>query len=389
MRYLLLLMILWLAGCGSGAVMFAPTPLPPDLSPLRYEHPSGVFAVTVPRHWPAFTQHATTLAAASFAPPGSPSPLVTLAVVNLGQQPDSSAFSDLINRYQQEIRADALRYKEESRQAMGDGSWRMTGLLAAPGGETRQINTFIEREGSFVGVVEVTLPDDPALRESLQTIINSFDINPVAELEPADLSVLVSLASSSLDILNVAAWTTPAGVYYITGEVANYSPIPLESVPVRAVLRTADGLPVAEAVDMSMGYAVLPGGFAPFSLRFGQGQPALAATYDIILGSDDWQPQHDIEVFGPDDLGWIDESAFNEEGHLVVSGTVTNIGQRRLRSLRATVTVFDPNQNVIAARFADLPIGELRPNETTSFEFVIPEIGGEPAQYVVNVQALP
>ncbi|HLV36001.1 MAG TPA: hypothetical protein VKY59_12835, partial [Spirillospora sp.] len=128
MRYLLLLLILWLAGCGSGAVMFAPTPLPPDLSPLRYEHPSGVFAVTVPRHWPAFTQHATTLAAASFAPPGSPSPLVTLAVVNLGQPPDSSAFSDLINRYQREIRADALRYKEESRQAMGDGSWRMTGL---------------------------------------------------------------------------------------------------------------------------------------------------------------------------------------------------------------------------------------------------------------------
>ena len=76
MRRLLILLTLFLTGCGSGAVVFAPTPPPPDLSPLRYEHPSGAFSVVVPRNWPVFTQHATTLAAASFSPPDSGDPLL-------------------------------------------------------------------------------------------------------------------------------------------------------------------------------------------------------------------------------------------------------------------------------------------------------------------------
>lgn len=378
-----------LAGCGSGAVVFAPTPLPPDLSPLTYEHPSGAFTVSVPRHWPVFTQYATTLAAASFAPPDSPIPLVTLAVVNMGQPVDAPGLNNLLNLYQQEIRTDAARYKEESREAMGDGSWRLTGLRSSPGGATWQTNTFIERDGSLVGILEIILPDDPALRDQLQAVINSFRMNPSAELQPTDLSVLVSLAASSLEILNVKAWTTPGGVFYITGEVANYGTQSVTGIPVRAILSTAEGLPVAEAVDVPMGYTLLPGGFAPFSLRFGQGQPALAASYEIILGSPDWQPRDDAPVYGPDDLSWIDESRFNDAGELVVSGTITNIGQQVLRAPRVTATVFDSQRDVAAARYIDLDTVELRPNESTSFEIIVPEVGGEPAEYVVNVQALP
>ena len=378
-----------LAGCGSGAVVFAPTPLPPDLSPMRYTHPSGAFSIMVPRNWPVFTQHATTLAAASFAPPNTAEPLLTMSVTNLAQPLDASNFGELIDRYQQEIRPDLTRYKEESRQAMGDGSWRMTGLYQGAGGQTRQINTIIERSGSFVGVVEVTLPDDTMLQTQLQTAINTFQLNPDAALEAADASVLVSMASSRIDILNVNGWTTPGGVFYITGEIANYGTSPIVDLPVHAILRTSDGLAVGDAMDVPMGYAILPGGFAPFSLRFGQGQPALTASYELIAGAEDWQPDTEAEVYGPDDLSWIDASSFDEDGHLVVSGTVTNIGERLLHSLRVMVTVFDNQQNVIAARFMDLNISELRPNESTTFDIVVTEIGGDPAQYVVNVQALP
>jgi hypothetical protein len=389
MRYVWLLLMLCLTGCGSGAVVFAPTPLPPDVSPLRYEHPSGAFSVVVPRSWPVFTQYATTLASASFAPPDTIAPLLTVAVINLNQQPDAAAFSTWIDEYQREIRADAAHYKEENRQAMGDGSWRMTGLRTIPGGETRQINTFMERAGNSVGILEITLPQDAALTAALQDAINTFQINPDSALQPTDFSVLVSLADSSLDVLNVTAWTTPEGVFYITGEVANYGTAPAVDLPVRALLLTSDGLPVEEAVDMPMGYAVLPGGFAPFSLRFGQGQSGLTSRYEVILGSDEWQPQPDVVVYGPQDLSWIDESTFDEDGQLVVSGMVTNIGQNLLHRPRASVTVFNANQQVIAARFVDLDVAELRPNESTAFQITLPEIGGEPAQYVVNIQALP
>ncbi|MBZ0299481.1 MAG: DUF3426 domain-containing protein [Anaerolineae bacterium] len=389
MRRLWIVFVLILAGCGSGAVVFAPTPLPPDLSPLRYEHPSGAFSVVVPRTWATFSQHATTLAATSFAPPDSPVPLLTLAVINLGQPLDTAAFNALLNQYQQDLRPDASRYKEESRQAMGDGSWRMTGLRALPGGGTQPINTFIEREGSLIGLVEAAVPDDPALADALQTTINTFHINPEASLEATDPSVLVSLAATSVGVLNVATWTTPSGVFYITGEVANYGTSPLKEVPVQAVLLTPDGLAVAEAEDLPMGYAVLPGGFAPFSLRFGQGQPALAARYSLTFGSAEPPSDSSTEVYGPTDLSWIDESTYDAEGQLVVSGMVTNIGDRMLHRPRATVTVFDANQNVVAARFADLPVDALGPNESAPFELVLSEIGAEPAQYVVNIQALP
>lgn len=386
---LLLLLLLCLTGCGSGAVVFAPTPLPPDVSPLRYEHPSGAFSVHVPRNWPVFMQYATTLASASFAPPHSTEPLLTAAVINVAQPPDTATFATWIDQYQTDIRADAAHYKEESREAMGDGSWRMTGLRTIPGGETRQINTFMERAGSAIGILEVILPPDAALTAALQDAINTFQINPDSALQATDISVLVSLASSSLEVLNVNAWTTPAGVFYITGEVANYGTLPAVDLPVRALLLTADGLPVAEAVDMPMGYAVLPGGFAPFSLRFGQGQSGLTSQYEVVLGSDEWQPQTDVVVYGPQDLSWIDESTFNADGQLVVSGVVTNIGQNLLHRPRASVTVFNANQQVIAARFVDLDITELQPNESAAFQITLPEIGGDPAQYVVNIQALP
>ncbi len=386
---MVLLSILLVTGCSGGAVVFAPTPLPPDVSPLRYEHPSGAFSVTVPRHWPLFTQNATTLAAASFAAPHSDQPTLKFAVANLGDPVDGTDLGSFINQYQQTIRPDLGRYKEENRQAMGDGSWRISGLRIAPGGATQQINTFIERAGSLIGIAEVIVPENPDRQAELQGIINTFQLNPTHTLDVTDLSVMVALATSQLDLLNIKTWTTPSGVFYITGEVANHGTMPAVDLPVRAILRTADGLAVAEAADTPMGYAILPGGFAPFSLRFGQGQPGLTSRYELILGADDWQPDLDTIVYGPDDLEWIDESTFNEADELVISGVMTNIGNLLVRNPRVVVTVFNDQQQVIAARFIDVEGTDLEPNESAPFEIIITEIGGEPAQYLVNIQGQP
>jgi hypothetical protein len=56
------IMLMWLAGCGSGSVMFAPTPAPPDASPLRFDHPGGAFSISVPRLWSIHVQDTTALA---------------------------------------------------------------------------------------------------------------------------------------------------------------------------------------------------------------------------------------------------------------------------------------------------------------------------------------
>jgi len=385
MRRALLLLILLLAGCGGGAVVFAPTPPPPDTAPVRYEHPGGAFSAYLPPGWVVYDQHTTALAAAFFSLPGAHEPALTVAVVNLGRALDTQAFAALLDDYQARLRPGAGHYTEQQRQAMGDGSWRLTGVRTLPGGAPLPLNTFVEQTGTLLTVIEAVIPPEPERQAALQTIVNSVRVSPDAALEPADADVLAA-AALPLEITRLHAWTTPAGVLFITGEAANRGAEAAVGLPVRAVLYTADGAAVAEAVDTVMGHALVPGGFAPFSLRFGQGQPAGAARFTLALGGGDWQPQPAGVVYGPERLDWIDESRFDDLGRLLISGVVTNVGAEPVGGLRAVATVFDAADSVIAAGFSDLAAARLGPNESAPFEIVIPETGGDPALYTVSVQ---
>ncbi|MEL7236381.1 MAG: FxLYD domain-containing protein, partial [Chloroflexota bacterium] len=267
--------VIVLAACSSsGAVRFAPTPVPPDSSPLRYEHPSGAFTVELPRAWGLYERNAVTLAAASFSPPDEDLPALRIAAVRLPQPPaDGTAITALMNDYQQRVRTDVGRYSEQSREAMGDGSWRMTGLRQQAGSTVQQVNTFMQFTDATVGVIEVVLTDDPALNDALQRIINTVQFSDQSQLESAQVNTLAFANSGTLEALNVHSWEAPNGAFYITGEVANYTNQTLTNIPVKVVLYTVDGRAITEAVDTVMGHGIVPGGFAPFSLRFGDGQP--------------------------------------------------------------------------------------------------------------------
>jgi hypothetical protein len=394
----LLCLCLLFAGCSGGAVVFAPTPAPLDQSPIRYDHPSGSFSVVLPRQWPVYEQNTTTLATSAFSLPDTTQPALLFAVINLGHIPDSNEFGSDIDLYQTTVRSDTGRYVEQSRQAMGDGSWRMTGLRSTPGGETEQVNTFIEQAGTFIGLIEVVMPTDSAQMQLLQGIINSFAIKQDAALQPTDLTTLAYAKDGSLGVLHVTTWSTNSGVFFVTGEVANYGLTTITGVPVQVDLRSPDGLSVAGAVDKVMGYGIPPGGFAPFSLRFGQGQPSLATDYSISLGGSAWQPDAtEPVIYGQSDMTWTDESKFDNLNRLVISGTVTNTSDHLIHAPRATVTVFDGAQNVISAGFTDITSGgsapdqpaELKVGETTSFEITLPEVGGNPENYIVNIEGVP
>lgn len=390
MRRLIWLCIL-LAGCSTGgAVRFAPTPVPLDETPATYAHPSAAFRAQLPGDWAIYERHVQTLAAASFSPPGSHVPLLRLAALRTDAPPqDASAINTLLDRYQTTVRPDAGRYREQSREAMGDGSWRLTGLRQTPGGGTQQVNTFIEFEQDLIGVAEVVLPTDPRLQQQLQAVLNTFQLQPEPDLQPADLDTLAFATTNALEPLNVHGWTTADGVFFITGEVANYTDRALMEVPIRAVLSTADGREIAEAVDTVMGYGVPPSGFAPFSLRFGDGQPALTSRYRLFFGDEGWSP-YDGELLPTGILTWTDESELTEEGRLVVRGSVSNASTDSYAYLpRVIATVFDEQQRIVAAGFTDLDEIELEPGETTPFELVLPELGGFPSRYIIEVQAQP
>src|SRR5690606_4746584 len=137
---------------------------------------------------------------------------ITIAVIHPSGAGDSQNFAALIDQYQTQLRPDLERYKENDRQAMGDGSWRATGLRLTPLGATQQVNTFIQRAGPLFAVIDVVVPESQSALVYLQSILNTFSLNPEAALEPAPLTTLNMASGTSLSVLHVAHWTTPDGV---------------------------------------------------------------------------------------------------------------------------------------------------------------------------------
>jgi len=71
--------LLFLSACSGGAVVFAPTPLPPESVPVTYEHPSGAFSLLLPRTWALHEQATAAIASASFTAPNSDVPKKVLS----------------------------------------------------------------------------------------------------------------------------------------------------------------------------------------------------------------------------------------------------------------------------------------------------------------------
>ncbi len=375
-----------LAGCAGGAVQFAPTAPPPEAVPLTYQHPSGAFSLVLPPNWSVYSQHLSNLATASFAPPHSAEPVLLVAVADLGAPIEASALGELLFQYQTQIRPDAGRYTEQDRQVMGDGSWRLTGVRLQAIGAPLAVNTFIQRSGSLLAIAEVVVPADPTLRAQVQTIINTLAIGPQSDLTPSDMSAFAKMTSSALEVVNVYAWTTPQGVFFITGEVANRGLEAVGDVPVRGTLWSAGDVGLAEALDTVMAYSIGPGEFAPFSLRFGQGQPSDSAYYRVEIGYDNWQPSPSPSVVGAEALSWTDSVGYNQSDQLQIYGIITNVSADTVRDVRAIVTVFDADERVIAAGYTPAQPQVLASGAAANYLLVIPELGGAPAHYIVNVQ---
>ncbi len=395
LRHLLplaLLAIALLSGCAQGAVQFAPTPLPPDRSPLLYTHPSGAFSISVPRDWVTQTTEDAVLASAAFSIPGQHSPALSVATVNLGADTPAGQLSDLVDAYQSLHRPDLTRYREQERRALGDGSWQVTGVRSL-GGSIEQLNTFIQTADGLIAVAEVVVgsdtPRDAAEMAALQTAMNTLRLLPGSQLQPAPLAALGSVRSRSAAVQNVNAWRNAYGVFFITGEVANFSTQTLSDAVVRVSLRDAAGNVLSEAADGVMGHALPAGGFAPFSLRFGDGQPAAAQTYTVQLELPNAATPLTRPVYGRGSFVIEDESPrFTEENHLVISATLRSQADVTLTDLIALVTAFDLDGQVIAAWRVDLPGGPLAPGETRDIALRVTEIGGEPSNYILEVQGL-
>ena len=387
--WVIFLIALLIGGCSGGAVQFAPSSILDADALIRYEHPGGAFSLAIPRAWAIYEMNTTLLASAALTPPTGTTPLLLFAVVNAENAFDDVQFEAWITRYTSELRLDARHFVEQGRDRLADASWRVAGYRRAVEGNL-PVNLFFQRVGTLIALIEYTPPNviDPDLAVAIDQIINSFSVTAASPLLPTSADTLSAARSSPLTAINVRAWTALDGALFVTGEVVNNTPGVIAPVPIDVQILTSDGSPLTGAADVVMGYGLFSGGFAPFSVRFGEGQPAGAAVYSIRIGADGWTPEP-ASFLGTNDLRWTDQLTAERDGSLLISGEITNTSDQQLRAVRAVATVFDSDGAVIAAgqtEYADVPLSA---GETRPYEIVLSALGDAPFQYTVFVQGIP
>ncbi len=386
--WVIILIALVIGGCSGGAVQFAPSSILDADALIRYTHPGGAFALAIPRAWALYEMNTTLLASAALTPPEGGAPLLMFAVVNAENAFDDAQFEAWITRYTTELRLDARRFVEQGRDRLPDGGWRIAGYQRSTAGNL-PINLFFQRFGSLIGLIEYTpsstINPEPSI--VVEQIMNSFTVNADTALQPTSADTLSAARSSPFTAINVRAWTAPDGALFVTGEIVNNTPAVIAPVPLDVQILTSSGAPLTGAADVVLGYGLFPGGFAPFSVRFGEGQPNDAAIYSVRVGADGWTPQAG-EFVGSNALQWTDQLTPERDGSLLISGDVTNVGDQSLRALRAVAAVFDSDGAVIAAgqtEYAD----SLASGETRRYEIVLSALGDVAFQYTVSVQGIP
>ncbi len=389
--YLIILVAsLTLAGCNpagqeSGVVLA--TPLPFGGGFQSYLHPSGVFSLRLPPAW-AITDLSTSDALlVEFSPPGAMRAPLSIHVLNTGAPLSLEAFEHAIDAYQAAYYS--ATYTAFERHVQADGSWLVPALRQA-GPDTLQINTFFQRSGPFFVAMSVLVPDDPALLETLDAVIDTLAIDPAATLTPGQIvapaAPLDQAATGVIEFRGMFAWTDTQGAFHINGEVLNNDPAALEFVRITAYLFDATGAILAEQSDFAAADVIESGAAAPFSILFPQGKPALAVRYELHAAARHTELPSET-YYGPSNFVLDDHADFNDQGYLVVSGTVTNQGASVAHYVKVTVTIFDGQGRVVATDTLFAQTQDFMPGASADYQLTFFELGGEAVRYTSSVQA--
>jgi hypothetical protein len=384
-RLLTLLMVL--SACNSAPSVLIATPLPPDADFRTYRHPSGVFTLRLPPSWSVRDVSDSTAVRAEFSAPNTNSLPLSVYVVNSGVSLSATALIEHIDRYLQTVHGAA--YREYSRTAQGDGSWRVVGVRRTGIGE-RVLNTFLQADGTFLSAIEADVTDlDEAALDTLRAVINTLRVDPSAALRINDLSQAPEAPVAevgSLTFSGLHAWTAPNGDFVINGMVTNAAGAPLEALRVTALLYDANDAVLSEQSNVVSKEILAPSASAPFSIRFRGGKPSRAVRYELRSAARHaefaLQTHLDEDAF----IRGNEIARYNANGFLTVSGDIVNQTQGAARFVKIIIAVLDDQGRVVAADSTFLNRPVLLPGEAARFEVIFPELGGAAIRYVISVE---
>lgn len=378
------------AACDTSPVVVVATPVPLDARFRTYRHPSGVFKLRLPSDWSVRDlSHGDTIRV-EFSPPGNAGLPMTVYVVNTGTVLDTASLLDAINRYQAALNGDSSVYHEVSRNAQGDGSWRLAGVRQTPIGP-RLLNTFLQADKAFLSAIEVDLTDaNDAMQQTLRAIINTYRVDPTVVIGASQIQAPEgtggNVSSGVLAFGGLYTWTNPQGAFIVNGEVTNQSGGPLEGIRITAILYDAQNNALVEQANVIPLEVLDDRAKAPFSIHFRNGKPSQAVRYELQAAARN--AEYAISTHLGDDsfIRGNDKAQYNANGYLTVGGDVVNKTQGPARYIKATVTLYNEQQQVVATDNAFLSKPELLPGETSHFEVTFYEVGGNAARYVITIE---
>ncbi len=378
-----------LVACQASPVILVATPIPADSSYHTYHHPSGAFTIRLPADWSIRDVSSGEAVRVEFSPPGNQGLPLTVYVVNTGKVLDAGALLNAINTYQAAVNGDAAVYHELSRNAQGDGSWRLIGIRQTPIGP-RQLNTFLQADKAFLSALEADITDADETRLSqLRSIINTYRADPTVTLTAAHIEALpgvgVNTSSGTLSFGGLLSWTDSEGAFNINGELTNNSSDGLEAVRVTAQMVDAKGDVIAEQGDVIDARVLAAGEAAPFSIRFRNGKPSGAVRYELQASARG--AQYNLSGYlGPDSFLKGNEIAnYDRSGYFVVSGDVVNQIKQPAHAVRVTVTVYDAEQRVVASQSEFVEKSDLLPGESSHYAVTFYQLAGNAARFVTKI----
>lgn len=378
-----------LAACNTQPAIVVATPQPPDANFRRYEHPSGVFSLRLPADWSVRDVSRDAALRVEFSPPNNTGLPLTVYAFNTGAVLGTAELLNAVDNYQKTVNRDLTQYQEVSRTAQGDGSWRVIGVRQTPIGQ-RAINTFIQGDGAYFSAIEADVTGLTAAQlETLRAVINTYRVNTKAAITASTLVAPAEANAAATGVItfgNLYTWSNPQGAFIINGMITNTATTALEAIVLTAQIFDAAGTVVAEQQEVLTSDVLSPGGNAAFSIRFRSGKPSQTQRYEIRANAR--YAEFAVRGFLGDEsfLRGNDIATYNADGFLTVTGDVVNKTQGLARFIKAVVTVFDEQGNVVATETTFLTKADLLPGESSRFQVVFFELGGNAARYEVHIE---
>lgn len=380
----------FITACDSTPVVLVATPVPPDANFRTYRHTSGVFSIRLPADWSVRDVSQGNAVRVEFSPPGNSGLPLTVYVLNTGTVLTTSSLLDYVERYQQIVNGDATTYHEISRNAQGDGSWRLVGVRQTPIGP-RQLNTFVQADGAFLTAIEADLTGYTAGQlQTMRAVINTVRVDPTAVIGSSDIRPPQESASASaagvLAFSGLYTWTNPGGNFIVNGQVTNQSGAALEAIVITATLYDAQDNALAEQQSVAPVEVLYDRATAPFTIRFRGGKPSQAVRYELQAAAR--HAEYTLQSYLGDDkfIKGNDRAQYNAAGFLTVSGDVVNQTQNAAYFVKAIVTVLDDQGRVVALDSVFLNKSPLLPGDVARFEVTFPELGGSAIRYLIAIE---